>query len=239
MEGLGHAEHEWNVGQLVGYDHPFLHVTESTVVYTWIALAVIAILIIAARIAFTTRFGRYIVGTIINYFIDLIENALPSFSFQHCAFVTTLFVYITVCNLVALIPWVEEPTKDLNTTLALGIIAFVYRQIIEIHMHGILAYIKGYLKPFFIMAPVNVIGRLATIVSISFRLFGNIFGGSIITTLYFHAIERSLITVLVCPPISMIVTLFFIVFEGFLQSFVFTMLTLTYLSMTIQGEGGH
>lgn len=239
MEGLNLAEHEWNLGQFIGYDHPLLRVTESTIIYTWIALAVIAFLIVVARILFTTRFGKYIVSTCLNYFIDLIENALPSFSFQHCAFITTVFIYITVCNLVALIPFVEEPTKDLNTTLALGIIAFVYRQVIEIYMHGFIAYLKGYLQPFFIMAPVNIIGRLATIISISFRLFGNIFGGSIITGLYFQAIERSFITVLLFPPISMIVTLFFIVFEGFLQSFVFTMLTLTYLSMTIQGEGGH
>lgn len=239
MEGLGHAEHEWNLGALVGYDHEFLKVTESIVLSTWAVLVAIACIIIAARLLLKTTFGRYVVCQCVSYFIDLIENSLPSFSFEHCAFITSLFVYIAACNLIALIPWIEEPTKDLNTALALGIIAFVHRQAVAIYMHGFTAYCKGYFEPFFVMAPINIIGRLATIVSISFRLFGNIFGGSIITGLYFQAVERSVISMVLLPGVSMIVMLFFIVFEGLLQSFVFTMLTLTYLSMTIQGEGGH
>jgi F-type H+-transporting ATPase subunit a len=91
------------------------------------------------------------------------------------------------------------------------------------------------------MFPLNVIGKLASIISISFRLFGNIFGGAIISRIYFGVIEGSLIGEMIglFSGINFLIMLFFGLFEGALQAFVFSMLTLTYLSMSIQGEGGH
>jgi F-type H+-transporting ATPase subunit a len=91
------------------------------------------------------------------------------------------------------------------------------------------------------MLPLNVIGKLATVVSISFRLFGNIFGGSIISSIYFNAIQGRFLLELIglISGINLIMVLFFGIFEGFLQAFVFSMLSLTYLSIALQGEGGH
>src|SRR6185436_19701385 len=97
------------------------------------------------------------------------------------------------CNTAPLIPWLEEPTRDLNTALALGIISFLYVQLVAVQTRGIFFYIKDFFQPFFIMLPLNVIGKLSSIVSISFRLFGNIFGGAIITKLYFTFISGSII----------------------------------------------
>jgi F-type H+-transporting ATPase subunit a len=73
------------------------------------------------------------------------------------------------------------------------------------------------------MAPLNIVGELAKVVSISFRLFGNIFGGAIII-----AVVSPLIYHLVLPPI---LTAFFGLFVGVVQAFVFTMLTLTYIAV--------
>ena len=132
----------------------------------------------------------------------------------------------------------DEPTKDLNTTLALGIISFLYIQIYTVKAHGFKEYLKEYLTPFFLMLPLNIIGKLATIVSISFRLFGNIFGGSIISHIYLHAIQGSLLleTLGLTLGINLAILIFFGLFEGFLQAFVFAMLSLTYLSIALQGE---
>ncbi len=133
----------------------------------------------------------------------------------------------------------EEPTKDINTTLALGLISFFYIQTVAIYKQGILAYIKEYFSPFVFMFPLNIVGKLASIVSISFRLFGNIFGGSIIPKIYFGLIQGSLIgeTIGLVLGLNFSLVLFFTLFEGSLQAFVFTMLTLTYLSIAIHGEG--
>ena len=73
----------------------------------------------------------------------------------------------------------EEPTQNLNTTLALAMTSFFYVQYNGIRAHGIKGYLKEYTEPFIIMAPLHIISKLASIVSMSFRLFGNIYGGAI------------------------------------------------------------
>ena len=90
------------------------------------------------------------------------------------------------------------------------------------------------------MFPLHVIGKLATIVSISFRLFGNIFGGAIIAHIYLSSIEGSLLWELlgILTGTNLIITIFFGLFEGFLQAFVFSMLSLTYLSIAINHDEG-
>ncbi|MFZ5563439.1 MAG: F0F1 ATP synthase subunit A, partial [Thermodesulfobacteriota bacterium] len=80
--------------------------------------------------------------------------------------------------------------------------------------------------PFFILLPLNLIGELAKVISISFRLFGNIMGGSIIIL-----VVSSLVYSLVLPPF---LNFFFGLFVGTIQAFVFTMLTVVYVSVQIK-----
>ncbi len=223
----------------VGIDHPFLYVNISTVVYTWITLSILAILLLWGRSLLYKKnsLGRFITISFVQFFIDLVKQASLT-SFGHIVFITTLFCFILACNIVSIIPGMEEPTTDLNTTLALGFAAFLYTQAASIRVKGLGGYLKDYISPFFLMLPLNVIGKVATIVSISFRLFGNIFGGSIISSIYFNAIRGNIFLELIglATGLNIILTIFFVVFEGFLQAFVFAMLALTYLSIALQEE---
>jgi F-type H+-transporting ATPase subunit a len=231
----------WSLSWL-GLKHPFFTITSSTVIYTWIIIALLALILLPVRrmLANKAGVGGYIVKAYVSTFMDLCEQTIGSFSFVHFSFITAIFTFILLCNTIVLLPWMEEPTKDLNTTLALGIIAFVYTQWWAIKEHGIIAYIKEYLTPIFLMLPLHVIGKLATIISISFRLFGNIFGGAIISHIWLSAIQGSILleTFGLVSGINLIILLFFGLFEGFLQAFVFAMLSLTYLSIALQGEEG-
>lgn len=235
--------HQWLIGPFFGIEHSFLRINKSTVIYTWITLLIIAIVLFIGRyfVSRKNSVGYFITISLVQFFIDLVNQALPKFSFNHFTFITTTFCFVLACNLLSIIPWMEEPTTDLNTTLALGFISFFYTQWASIKVMGLWPYIKGYFSPFFILFPLNVIGRLATVVSISFRLFGNIFGGSIISSIYFNAIQGRFLLELIglISGLNLILMLFFGFFEGFLQAFVFSMLSLTYLSIALQGEGGH
>jgi F-type H+-transporting ATPase subunit a len=90
---------------------------------------------------------------------------------------------------------------------------------------GFIQYTKGFCEPMFLFAPLNIVGELAKVVSISFRLFGNIFGGAII------ALVVTSLTKAVLVPIGL--NLFFTMFAGTIQAFVFIMLSITYLSLEI------
>lgn len=234
---------QWLIGPFFGIEHSFLRINKPTVIYTWITLIILALVLLVGRYLLTKKdsIGHFITISLVQFFIDLINQTLPTFSFNHFTFITTTFCFVLACNIVSIIPWMEEPTTDLNTTLALGFIAFFYTQGASIATIGLWPYIKGYFAPFFIMLPLNIVGKLATVVSISFRLFGNIFGGSIISSIYFNAIKGRFLLEFIglITGINLVMVLFFGIFEGFLQAFVFSMLSLTYLSIALQGEGGH
>lgn len=223
----------------VGIDHPFLYLNIHTIVYTWITLSIMTALLLCGRSLLNKKdsLGRFLTLSFVRFFIDLVSQSLP-FEFGHFVFITTTFCFVLACNVVSIIPGMEEPTTDLNTTLALGMVAFIYTQAAAIKATGFWHYIKGYFEPFFIMFPLHVVGKFASIISISFRLFGNIFGGSIISTIYFSAIKGNILLELLglITGINLIITIFFGIFEGFLQAFVFSMLALTYLSIALQGE---
>ncbi|MDX9819903.1 MAG: F0F1 ATP synthase subunit A, partial [Desulfococcus multivorans] len=87
-------------------------------------------------------------------------------------------------------------------------------------------YVKEYFQPIFFMMPLNVIGELAKVVSISFRLFGNIMGGSIIILVVSYLTYS-----IIFPPL---LNAFFGLFVGTIQAFVFTMLTVVYISVQVR-----
>ena len=232
---------QWLLGPLFGSDHSFFRIDKAVVIYTWLTLLIIALLLLIGRYLLRKKnsLGRYVTLSLVDFFVSLVRQTLPKFSFNHFVFITTTFYFVLACNVISLIPWMDEPTKNVNTTLALGFIAFFYTQWAAIRATGLWPYIKGYFSPFFLMLPLNIIAKLASVVSISFRLFGNIFGGSIISGIWFSSIQGNFILEMVglATGINLILVSFFGLFEGMLQAFVFAMLSLTYLSLALQEEG--
>ena len=118
---------------------------------------------------------------LVNELYELTKDAMgEKMAKTYAPMVTALFMFLLLCNWIGIIPHLEEPTKDLNTPLALGIMGFVIAHYAGIKSKGFKAYAKEYFQPMFFMMPLNLIGELSKIVSISFRLFGNIMGGAII-----------------------------------------------------------
>jgi F-type H+-transporting ATPase subunit a len=136
-----------------------------------------------------------------------------------------MFMFLLVSNWLGIIPHLHEPTKDLNTPLSLGLIGFFIAHHAGIRAKGFKEYSRAYIDPMFFMLPLNLIGEIAKVVSISFRLFGNIMGGSIIILVVSY-LSYSLLL----PPL---LNAFFGLFVGTVQAFVFTMLTLVYISVQV------
>ncbi|NQY73699.1 MAG: F0F1 ATP synthase subunit A [Candidatus Margulisbacteria bacterium] len=132
------------------------------------------------------------------------------------------------------VPPFEEPTKFVSTCLALGILVFFVVHTYGIKNKGIVQYFKDYMDPvpakapyiyFFWLNPffyLAVIGNLSNVVSHSFRLFGNIFGGGMIIVIVSSLLKHVLI------PVGLFA--FFGLFAGLVQAFVFTMLSVTYIA---------
>src|SRR5438105_8956389 len=215
-------DHGWYFGRLLGIESHFFTLNIHYIIHTWIVIGIIMLLCLVIRFFLNRSFlVKYIVTSFMRSFDVMIDQSLGYFSFEYFCFVTGLFVFISACNLASLIPWIEEPTQDLNTTVALGLTSFFYIQYAAIAKVGLLHYlIEEYFSPLFLF-PLHVVGKIASVMSISLRLFGNIFGGAIISKIYFSAIQHSLFSniffiitqLTVALGIGALVTLFFTVLE--------------------------
>ena len=163
----------------------------------------------------------------VKHLYELTEDALgEELSKKYAPLICALFMFLVLSNWLGIIPHLEEPTKDLNTPLSLGLMGFFIAHYAGIKAKGIKTYLKDYCEPMFIMAPLNIIGELAKVISISFRLFGNIMGGAIIILVVSY-LTFSIIT----PPF---LNAFFGMFVGTIQAFVFTMLTVVYIAVQVK-----
>ena len=198
----------------------------DAIVFTWIVmLLLLGFGVLSTRKRNIVPGPMQVVGELfVSKLYDLTEDALGrEMAKTYAPLVCALFMFLVLCNWIGIIPHLEEPTKDLNTPLSLGVMGFFIAHYVGIKTKGWKAYIKEYFEPFFIMMPLNLIGELAKIVSISFRLFGNIMGGAIIILVVSYLTYSILL-----PPF---LNAFFGLFVGAIQAFVFTMLTVVYISV--------
>ena len=209
-------------------DYSFVFNVE-TLIMTWIVMGCLILFSFACTSKMSVLPGGFqsIAEMIVVTFDNLVKDALdiPDYR-KYFPLICGLMLFLLLCNWIGVIPWMSEPTKDLNTPLSLGILGFVIAHYSGIRAKGFKNYVKEYCEPIFFMAPLNVIGEIAKVVSISFRLFGNIMGGAIIILVVSHLIYS-----LILPPF---LYFFFGLFVGTIQAFVFTMLTLVYISVQIK-----
>lgn len=226
----------WYLLQSLGLNTPFWSVHAQTVIATWVILAILAIGTYLARKAIKNpeNIGGFLAISIVRFLSNICQQSLGMFDPKHVAFLSSLLIFIVACNLITtFVPWLEEPTSDINTTLALGLWSFFYVQAATIKAHGWSGYLKELATPIFLL-PLHITGKIATIISISFRLYGNIFGGAIIVQIV-GLLKQTIIgqAILLFSGVNLIVAFFFGLFEGFIQGFVFFMLSLTYLALGI------
>lgn len=206
-----------------------LVVNSTTITMTWV---VICFILAFAWVA-TRRRGlvpgpwQQLAELVVQWFKELVSDALgETYKERYFPLICALFIFLLMCNWIGVLPGMDEPTKDINTTLGLGLMGFVIAHGTAIKVKGLKQYLKEYFEPMFFLMPLNVVGEVAKVISISFRLFGNIMGGSIIIIVVTHLIYG-----LVLPPF---LYGFFGLFVGTVQAFVFTMLTLVYISVQIR-----
>ena len=160
-----------------------------------------------------------------SFFETLTRETLGKKKIHFTAYIMTIFIFVLISNIIGSIPGLSEPTRNLNVPLGLGIMAISVVHFMAIKTKGLKTYLKGYAEPLFFLAPLNVIGELSKVISISFRLFGNIMGGAIIVV-----VVSSLVRYIMLP---VGLNMFFGLFVGTIQAFVFTMLALTYIGSAI------
>ncbi len=206
----------------------------ETVTTTW---AIMAILMVGSYLL--TRNLEKIpkgVQNMLEVFVDVVYNLVGSTmgedKIRFAPYIGTLMMYLAFANLAGLLA-VRPPTADLNTTLALALMTFFLIHFNGLRSKGLLGYLKGFIEPFPMLLPINILGELATPISLSFRLFGNIVGGMIIMSLIYTALGGAL-TIggigFLQLGIPAVLHVYFDLFSGLLQTFIFAMLSMIFIS---------
>jgi len=146
------------------------------------------------------------------------------------AYVTCIFLFVLVNNLSGLIPGITAPTTSIMVTLGLAVPTFLYYNYHGIREQGLVGYIKHFAGPVWWMAPlifpIEIVSHLARVMSLSVRLYANMFAGDLVTLVFFSLI-----------PIGIpVIFLGFHIFVSGLQAFVFMLLTMIYLSLAVAHE---
>jgi F-type H+-transporting ATPase subunit a len=144
-------------------------------------------------------------------------------------FLVSLAFFILICNLIGMIPGFESPTAVPVVPLGCAVCAFVYYQAQGFRHHGI-AYLKHFMGPMWwlaiIMVPIEIVSHLARMLSLTVRLYANIFAGDMVTLVFFSLV----------PLVVPIAFLGLHVFVSVLQTYVFILLTMVYLSGAVAEE---
>jgi F-type H+-transporting ATPase subunit a len=221
-------EHPWllfvKLFEAIGLGH-FAHVG-THIIYTWFVMLV---LIISGAIAAKSlslvpsklqNFFEIIVSGIEEFMVD-ITGEEGRWLFPLAA---TLFLYIFISNLIGIVPGLFPPTANINTTLSCALVVVVFTHIIGVKYHGV-KYIKHFMGPVWWLAPlifvIEIIGHLARILSLTFRLFGNMMGHEIVLSILF-----ALAGLFLAPLPIMALG----IFVAFVQAFVFFLLSIIYFS---------
>jgi len=210
--------------ELIGLGH-FAH-SYPHVIYSWVVMIILIVLsaIATKGITMIPTKGQNVLEMIISGLEEFMVSVTGEQGRWLLPLAATVFLYVATCNLIGLIPGCYPPTASLNTTLSCALPVVIFTHIIGLKFHGV-KYIKHFLGPVWwmipIIFPIEVISHLARILSLTFRLFGNIMGHELVlgilmglAGLFFAPLPIMALGIFVC----------------FVQAFVFFLLSIMYFS---------
>lgn len=217
-----------NLLSLMGLEH-FAEAYKH-VVYTWVVMILLIVLG-----AMSARNVGLIPGKAQNLFeiiISGIENFMVSITGEEGRWffplAATIAIYVFVSNLLGLIPGFFPPTANINTPLSCAIVVFVFTHFVGVKYHGV-KYIKHFLGPAWWLAPlilpIEIIGHLARVLSLTFRLFGNMMGHELVLMILF-GLAGAFFAPLPIMGLGILVC--------FIQAFIFFILSVMYFASAME-----
>lgn len=238
------AEHPDSMTRMIAgaVSHPITQTTISLIVVT---IFLISLGKIASK-NLDKRPGRLQVVTekLVGMLYNLVSETMGKHNLRFAPYIGTLFLASFCGTLIGMTGIFKSITADLSVTLAWALVTTGLVWYHNIKNFGFGKWLKGFSEPIVVMTPMNVVSEIAQPISMAFRHFGNVAGGGVLTSLIYAALAvlTKLVfgwlpeTVLAVFPtffqigIPAILSIYFDLFSGFVQAFVFCLLTMVYVS---------
>ena len=201
------------------------NLTESVIVQWIVMLIILAICLILGtglKVIPTTR-RQALAEFLVNFVNNMVDDSMGPKYKAYRSYIGILIVYVVLCNLIGLVG-LRSPTADVSVTGTLAMITFVMTQYNRAKTGGAKGYFKAFLDPLPFMLPSNIIGEVSNPLSMALRLFGNMVAGMVIGGLIYFALGNLAIFI---PAVA---SLYFDIFSGVIQAYIFTMLTMSYIT---------
>lgn len=203
-----------------------IDVAESVVV-TWIIMAFIVILSICLtrnlKVHNISK-RQAVVESVVTWLYNFVEGMIGEEGKAFIPYLATVLLYIGISNVIGLFG-MKPPTKDVNVTAALGIMSIVLIEAAGIVKKGFGKWLKAFAEPVAIITPINILEIFIRPVSLCMRLFGNVLGAFVIMELI-----KQIIPIVIPIPFS----LYFDIFDGLIQAYVFVFLTSLFIKEAIE-----
>ncbi|MEG1256477.1 F0F1 ATP synthase subunit A [Clostridium sp.] len=214
---------------IFGYE---LHIT-SSILIQWV-LIVITLglsLLYSKKVKKIPGKVQSVIELGIEFLTRIVEDNMGKGTNGFIPYIGSLAVYLFLLNMVGLFG-IKPPTSDYNVTLGIAITTFLVVQGYTIKKLGVWGYFKGYASPVAILLPINIMERVMLPISLSLRLFGNIFAATIIMELLYEALTGLNFIAAIGLPIPF--HLYFDIFDGTIQMVIFVMLTMINIKITAE-----
>ena len=244
---LEHTEHalnfwgfqpagSWHWGMIGNFS---IDVNPKTLIVTWLTMILVALFTVAATRNLSLKKPNGI-QTIFEMYYDFVIGLVkeqisdPAKVTAFMSIPLTFFIFILFSNLLGLIPTLTSPTADLNTTVAFALTTFIIFEFLGIYYQKG-KFFKHFLQPFVFFLPINIMEDVSKPITLSFRLYGNIFAGEMLLLV---------IMTMMSPIINWcggfilpVIWLAYSIFVGGIQAFIFTILSTVYVAQKVSDSG--
>lgn len=203
------------------------HVAILIVMLIILAFAVAARITIRHASEYPTGFQN-VVEMVVETLDNMVSNSMGVYAKKFRNYIGSIFIFIFLSNISGLFG-LRPPTADYGVTLPLGLITFAIIQYNNIKYNKFGAF-TGLFKPLPFLFPINLIGEIAVPFSLSLRLFGNVLSGTVMMSLIYSLLSK------IAIGWTGFLHIYFDVFSGAIQTYVFCMLTMVFVSDKLPGE---
>ena len=199
----------------------------ESVVITWVVMAILVLLAIWLTHGMTVRNPskkQLVVESFVTWVDSFTAQILGPYGKQYSEYLGTILIYIGLANIIGLLG-MKPPTKDLNVTIALAVMSIVLIEAAGIRAKGVKGWAHSFAEPIAIVTPINILEIFIRPLSLCMRLFGNVLGSFVI---------MELIEMLIPVGVPLIFSLYFDIFDGFIQAYVFVFLTGLFIQEAVE-----
>ncbi len=232
------------------FDLPDINIftMKNLITQTTVTLFAVTIILVIAAYALTRKIEKrpgkiqVLLEKVITMLYNLVESTMGKHNLKFAPYIGTIFVSSIFGSVIGMTQIFRSTTADLSVTLAWALVTTGMVWVNNIKNFGFKAWLKGFTEPIVVMTPMNIISEIASPLSLAFRHFGNVAGGSVLTALIYSALGALSGILFGWIPgiigtipffqagIPAVLSIYFDLFSGFVQALVFSLLTMVYVS---------